>query len=83
VIKRLRTVLVARGVFSRLDQRMKVDRYTVAYACPPDVLHDSDHEWLAEFEVRRGRRFEPPAKFADKWEAHQYAEQVLRERGAA
>ena len=80
MIRRLRTVLVQRSVPSQLDQRKKVDRHIVAYACPPDPVHDTEHEWLAEFEVGRDRIYEPPPKFADKWEAYLYSRSIHERR---
>jgi hypothetical protein len=73
VIRRLRTALVERDVFSGRDQRKKVDRYVVVYRCPPDLLHDSEHEWFTEFEVKRGRIFDPPASFPGKEEANDFS----------
>jgi hypothetical protein len=78
MIKRLRTELVDRDVFSNIDQRKKVDRHYVVYRCPPDFAHPEEHEWLVAFEVRRGRLFDPPRSFKDKWEANLHAQEIIR-----
>jgi len=72
VIKLLRKLEPLRGLQSARDGRRLVDMHPAVYLCPPDALHESQHEWTIMFEAPRWRKFEIPSSFASKDEAARY-----------